>query len=271
VQSSNTGLVKNMKLIQEQNKIAGYLQETFVSTGEFTHFTGRFFKELFRPPYFPREFIKQSFQTGYKSLPLVALTSFIIGLVMTLQSRPSLVEFGAESLLPGMISNSIIKEIGPVITALLCAGKIGSGIGAELGSMRVTEQIDALEVSAINPYKYLVVTRVLATTLMVPLLIIFSDMIGLYGSYIAMNIHTDIGLRRFYTEALIHINFFDVFPALIKSFFFGFFIGIIGCYKGYHAKGGTESVGRAANSAVVSASLAVFVLDMIAVQITDLL
>jgi phospholipid/cholesterol/gamma-HCH transport system permease protein len=170
-----------------------------------------------------------------------------------------------------MISNSIIREIGPVITALLCAGKIGSGMGAELGSMRVTEQIEALEVSAINPYKYLVVTRVLATTFMVPILIIFTDLIGLYGSYIAMNLHTDIGLRRFFVEAMVHINFHDVIPAFIKSLFFGFFIGIIGCYKGYNAKGGTESVGRAANSAVVSASLAVFVLDMIAVQLTDLL
>jgi conserved hypothetical integral membrane protein len=259
------------KPIQQQIGIAGYLEEKLVSAGEFTIFVGRFFKELIRRPYFPRELIKQSFQTGYKSLPLVAITSFIIGLVLTLQTRPSLATFGAESLLPGMISNSIIREIGPVITAIICAGKIGSGIGAELGSMRVTEQIEALEVSAINPYKYLVVTRVLATTLMIPLLVIFTDLIGLFGSYIAMNFHTDITLRRYFTEAMVHIKFFDVFPALIKSVFFGFFIGIIGCYKGYNAKGGTESVGRAANSAVVSASLAVFLIDMIAVQITDLL
>ena len=254
-----------------QASTIGPLKNLSINAGEFTFFVGRFFKELFRPPYFPRELIKQGFQTGYKSLPLTAITSFIIGLVLTLQSRPSLVEFGAESLLPGMISNSIIREIGPVITAVLCAGKIGSGMGAELGSMRVTEQIDALEVSAINPFKYLVVTRVLATTFMVPILIVFTDLIGLYGSYIAMNIHSEIGLHRFFVEAMVHINFHDVFPAFIKSIFFGFFIGIIGCYQGYNAKGGTESVGRAANAAVVSASLAVFVLDMIAVQLTDLL
>jgi phospholipid/cholesterol/gamma-HCH transport system permease protein len=260
-----------MNPVSQPSASGAYIKEIFIHTGAFTQFVGRFFKEVFRPPFFPREFIKQSFQTGYKSLPLVAITSLIIGLVLTLQSRPSLVAFGAESLLPGMISNSIIREIGPMITALLCAGKIGSGIGAELGSMRVTEQIDALEVSAINPYKYLVVTRVLATTFMIPLLIIITDLIGLYGSYIAMNMHTEIGLRRFFTEAMMHIDFRDVFPAFIKSFFFGFFIGIIGCYKGYHARGGTESVGRAANSAVVSASLAVFIIDMIAVQITDLL
>ena len=260
-----------MKSIGIQAKTVGYFENLSVNAGQFTLFVGRFFKELFRPPYFPRELIRQSLQTGYKSLPLVAITSFIIGLVLTLQSRPSLVEFGAESLLPGMISNSIIREIGPVITALLCAGKIGSGMGAELGSMRVTEQIEALEVSAINPFKYLVVTRVLATTFMIPILIVFTDLIGLYGSYIAMNIHSDIGLHRFFVEAMVYIDFHDVFPAFIKSLFFGFFIGIIGCYQGYNAKGGTESVGKAANSAVVSASLAVFVLDMIAVQLTDLL
>jgi phospholipid/cholesterol/gamma-HCH transport system permease protein len=249
----------------------GYFKKIFISAGDFVYFNARFFKQAFKPPYLFREFTRQSFQIGYKSLPLVALTGFIIGLVLTLQSRPSLVEFGAESLLPGMISNSIIREIGPVITALICAGKIGSAIGAELGSMRVTEQIDAMEVSAINPFKFLVVTRVLAATLMVPLLIIFTDAVGLCGSYVAMNIHSDIGFQRYFTEALIHLDFSDIFPALIKSFFFGFAIGIIGCYKGYNAKGGTESVGKAANAAVVSASLAVFVLDMIAVQITDLL
>jgi phospholipid/cholesterol/gamma-HCH transport system permease protein len=256
---------------QQQIQAPGYFKKIFISTGDFIYFNGRFFKEAFKPPYLFKEFARQSFLIGYKSLPLVALTGFIIGLVLTLQTRPSLVEFGAEALLPGMISNSIIREIGPVITALICAGKIGSAIGAELGSMRVTEQIEAMEVSAINPYKYLVVTRVLATTLMVPLLIIFTDAIGLFGSYVAMNIHSDIGLQRFFTEALVRLDFSDIFPAFIKSFFFGFAIGIIGCYKGYNAKGGTESVGKAANAAVVSASLAVFVLDMIAVQIIDLL
>ena len=262
-----------MKAIEHKQTFEepGYFKRLFSGTGDFIYFTGRFFKEILRPPYFLRETIRQCFQIGYKSLPLVAVTAFIIGLVLTLQSRPSLVQFGAESLLQGMISVSIIREIGPVITAIICAGKIGSAIGAELGSMRVTEQIEAMEVSAINPYKYLVVTRVLATTCMIPLLIVFTDAIGLYGSYTAMNIHSDIGLQRFFSEALNHLDFSDILPALIKSIFFGFATGIIGCYKGYNAKGGTESVGRAANAAVVSASLAIFVIDMIVVQITDFL
>jgi len=188
-----------------------------------------------------------------------------------LQSRPSLVTFGAESLLPGMVAVSVIREIGPVITALICAGKIASRIGAELGSMKVTEQIDAMEVSAINPYKYLVVTRVLATTCMVPILVFFADAISLFASYIAMNIHTDITLTRYLSAALSSIDFIDIIPACIKSVFFGFAIGIIGSYKGFTASQGTASVGSAANNAVISSSLAIFIIDMVAVQITDLI
>jgi phospholipid/cholesterol/gamma-HCH transport system permease protein len=208
---------------------------------------------------------------GDKTPFLSGLTGFIMGVVLPLQSRPSMAQFGAISLIPGMVSVSVVREIGPVITAIICAGKIGSRMGAELGSMRVSEQIDAMEVSAINPYRYLVVTRTLATTLMVPLLAIFADLIALVGGYIAMNIHDSTTLQHFFIKAMAHLEFVDVFPALIKTVFFGYFIGIIGCYKGYNARRGTESVGIAANSAVVAASLAVFVIDLFAAQITDLL
>ena len=182
-----------------------------------------------------------------------------------------MVKFGAEAWLPGMVALSLIKEVAPIITALICAGKISSGIGAELGSMKVTEQIDAMEVSAINPFKYLVVTRILATTLMVPLLVVFADCIGIFGGYVGMNIHSDINLYRYINKILESLVFLDIIPATIKTFFFGFFIGMIGCYKGFTASSGTESVGRAANSAVVAASLTIFIIDMIAVQLTDIL
>lgn len=234
-------------------------------------FAARFFKEVWRPPFEFKEFIKQCYAIGYKSLPLVGITGFIMGLVLTIQSRPTLVEFGAESWLPGMVGLSLIREIAPVITALICAGKVASGIGAELGSMKVTEQIDAMEVSAINPYKYLVVTRILATTLMIPLLVIFADVIGVMGGYAGINIHSDVNLYHYLSKVLASLAFLDIFPATIKTFFFGFFIGMIGCYKGFTAANGTESVGKAANSAVVAASLAIFIIDMLAVQITDLL
>lgn len=247
------------------------LKNTFEEVGNATLFAGKFFKELFIPPYELKELRKQCYVIGYKSLPLVAITGFIMGLVLTLQSRPTLVEFGAESWLPGMVALSLIREIAPVITALICAGKISSGIGAELGSMKVTEQIDAMEVSAINPYNYLVVTRILATTLMVPILVIFADAVGILGGYIGINIHDDINFNRYISQIFESLNYSDLIPATIKTFFFGFFIGMIGCYKGFNAANGTESVGKAANSAVVTASLAIFIIDMIAVQLTDLI
>ncbi len=246
------------------------LKNTFTDAGNISLFTARFFKEVLRPPFEIKEFIRQCYVIGYKSLPLVGITGFIMGLVLTLQSRPTLAEFGAESWLPGMVGLSLIREIAPVITALICAGKVASGIGAELGSMKVTEQIDAMEVSGINPYKYLVVTRILATTMMIPLLVIFADAVGIIGGYIGINIHADVNLFRYLSQVLDSLEFLDIVPATIKTFFFGFFIGLIGCYKGYTAANGTESVGKAANSAVVAASLTIFIIDMLAVQLTDL-
>jgi phospholipid/cholesterol/gamma-HCH transport system permease protein len=239
--------------------------------GKVTLFSAKFFKEVFIPRYEFKEFIKQCYIIGYKSIPLVAITGFIMGLVLTLQSRPTLANFGAESWLPGMVALSLIREIGPVITALICAGKVSSGIGAELGSMKVTEQIDAMEVAAINPFKFLVVTRILATTLMIPLLVVLADGVGILGGYIGVNIHGDVSLSRYIAKVFEILTFTDIFPATIKTFFFGFFVGMIGCYKGFNAENGTESVGKAANSAVVTASLTIFIIDMLAVQLTDLL
>lgn len=244
------------------------LKNFFNEAGETTRFALRFFREVLFPPYELKQVIKQSYEIGYKSLPLVGLTAFIIGLVITLQSRPTLVEFGAESWLPAMVSISIVREIGPVITALICAGKIGSSIGAELGSMKVTEQIDAMEVSGNNPFKYIVVTRIISTTLMIPILIIIGDAVALYGAYLAVNIAGSVSMTLFFHQVFESITFTDVIPAFIKSFFFGFAIGLIGCYKGYHSKKGTEGVGRSANSAVVVSSLLVFIIDLMAVQIT---
>ncbi|MGC1389535.1 MAG: ABC transporter permease [Bacteroidales bacterium] len=228
-------------------------------------------KDTFSRDFEFKEFLRQSFKIGYKSLPLISVTGLIMGLVLTIQARPSLVHFGAVSLLPGMVAVSLIREMGPVITALICAGKIGSGMGAELGSMKVTEQIDAMEVSSTNPMKFLVVTRVLAATLMIPLLVIYSDTLGILGSWAGTNIKGDVPFVLFCSQAFSHLEFIDFLPAVIKSFFFGAVIGLVGCYKGYTAGRGTESVGIAANSAVVVSSLLVIIVDLIAVQITDLL
>ncbi len=250
--------------------IAFRIRAFLAETGELAYFAGRFFREVLRPPYEWREFLRQCYQMGNRSLMLVLVTGFIIGLVLTLQSRPTLIEFGAESWMPNMVGISIVREIGPVITALICAGRIASGIGAELGSMRVTEQIDAMEVSGTNPFKYLVVTRIMATTLMLPLLVVFGDFIALYGSALVENLKGGMSFQFYFNTVFNALSYGDFIPATIKSFFFGFVIGLVGCYKGYYCKKGTAGVGKAANTAVVTASLLVFFVDFMAVFVSDI-
>ncbi|MFD1096280.1 MlaE family ABC transporter permease [Salegentibacter chungangensis] len=250
-----------------QNKAIAFFSEI----GALSYFAARFFREVFSRPFEFREFLKQCFNMGNKSLLLVGVTGFILGLVFTLQSRPTLLEFGAVSWMPSMISISIVREIGPVIIALICAGRIGSSIGAELGSMRVTEQIDAMEVSGTNPFKFLVVTRVLAATLMLPILVILGDFIALLGSALIENFKGQVSFLLYFNQAFDALEFSDLIPATIKSFFFGFAIGLVGCFKGYNSSKGTEGVGRASNSAVVFTSLLLFIIDFIAVFIADII
>ncbi len=242
----------------------------FQDVGSVQIFILQTFRESFSFQFEFREFFRQCYQVGNKSMPLISITGLIMGLVLTIQSRPILIQFGAETMLPGMVATSLIREMGPVITALICAGKIGSGMGAELGSMKVTEQIDAMEISSINPMRYLVVTRVYAAILMLPLLVLYADAWGIFGCWLGINIKGDINFILFFSQAFGNLDFIDFLPAVIKTFFFGGIIGFVGCYKGYNAGRGTESVGIAANSAVVLSSLLVIVADMIAVQITDM-
>lgn len=263
-------LSNNHVIMPKTNKIITKLKDFFIEIGDIAYFTGRFFKEVFKRPFEIKELFRQAYNMGNRSLLLVGITGFIIGLVLTLQTRPTLMEFGAVSWMPSMVGISIVREIGPIITALVCAGKIGSGIGAELGSMRVTEQIDAMEVSGTNPFKYLVVTRVLAITLMLPLLVIIGDAVALYGSYLVENVKGNVSFSLYFNKVFEALEFGDIVPATIKTFFFGLAIGIVGCYKGYYCEKGTEGVGAAANSAVVFTSLLLFVIDFIAVFVTDI-
>ena len=246
------------------------VKQFFTEIGDLSYFAARFFKEVLKPPFEFKELLRQCYQMGNRSLILVTVTGFIIGLVLTLQSRPTLIQFGAVSWMPNMVGISIVREIGPVITALICAGRIASGIGAELGSMRVTEQIDAMEVSGTNPFKYLVITRIMATTLMLPILVIYGDLVALYGSALVENLKGDVSFQLYFNTVFDALSFSDLIPATIKSFFFGFAIGLVGCYKGYYSKKGTAGVGVAANTAVVMASLLLFVVDFIAVFISDI-
>ncbi|MDP9076698.1 MAG: ABC transporter permease [Bacteroidota bacterium] len=243
----------------------------FEEIGDQVGFFVQFFKNIFTGGFEWSEFVRQCYEIGYRSMMLVGITSFIMGVVLILQLRPTLVTFGAASMLPKTLSVSFVREIGPVIIAIICAGKIASSIGAELGSMKVTEQLDAMEVSGANPMQYLVVTRILATTFMVPLLSVVGDAIGLFGGFLALNIRDSMSFSLYFTKIVASLDFTDFLPAFIKTIFFGFAIGFVGCYKGFHSNKGTESVGIAANSAVVTASLWIFVIDAIAVQITSLL
>ena len=255
------------KSIEKTSKISTFL----VDTAKVFLFLTRVFKNTFSRGFEFKEFLKHCFQIGNKSFALISITGTIIGLVLTIQSRPILIKFGALNMLPNMVAISLIREMGPVITALICAGKIGSSMGAELGSMRVTEQIDALEVSSANPIKYLIVPRVLAATFMIPLLSIFAIAMGILGGWIGANIKGDLNFVLYISQAFGKVEFMDLIPAVTKTFFFGAVIGLVGCYKGYNAGRGTESVGIAANTAVVTASFLVILVDLIAVQITDLI
>lgn len=246
------------------------IKSFFEEVGDMSRFAGRFFREAVTPPFEFRELLKQCYYMGNKSFFLVVVTGFILGVVFTLQTRPTLEEFGAVAWMPSMISISIVREIGPVIIALICAGRIGSSIGAELGSMKVTEQIDAMEVSGTNPFKFLVVTRIAATTLMIPLLVILGDFIALIGSAIIENMKGDVSFQLYFNQVFDALKFSDLMPATVKTFFFGFAIGLVGCYKGYNSKKGTAGVGKASNSAVVYTSMLLFIIDFIAVFVSDI-
>ena len=234
-------------------------------------FTSQAIIKTLVPPYEFREILRQCYLVGVKTFPLVGFTAFIVGIVFTRQSRPSLVEFGAESWLPALVSLAIVRGLGPLVTALICAGKVGSNIGAELGSMNVTEQIDAMEVSGTDPFRYLVVTRVVATTIMVPVLVIYADALSLFGSFIATSIFSQTSFSLFFQQAFEALSFVDLFSSVFKGFLFGLAIGLVSCYCGYNSSRGTVGVGRAANTSVVTSMFMVFILDLLSLQIIELL
>lgn len=257
------------KTTKRTHYIAPKTDNFFMGLADAFRFVKRFFVEVWLPPYEFKEVIRQCYQIGYNSLPLISLTGFIVGIVFTNQSRPSLAEFGATSWLPALIAIAIVRAMGPLVTALIAAGKVGSSIGAELGSMKVTEQIDAMEVSATNPFKYLVVTRVLATTFMIPILVMYTDFVGLLGSF--LNVHTNekVSLTTFFVQVFDALSFLDITSSLLKSILFGFTIGIVGCYKGWNSPKGTEGVGRAANASVVMAMFLIFIEELLVLQIVN--
>lgn len=235
-----------------------------------SQFILRVIREFFTRKPEIREILKQFYSVGNRSLFLITFTSFLVGIVFTKQSRPSLSSFGAESWLPSLVSQAVVRSLGPLITGLICAGKLGSNIAAELGSMKVTEQIDAMEVSGARPFSFLVVSRIVATTLALPLLVIYADILALLGSYMTTNIYNNTGWQLYFNDVSNSVTYTDIFSSLIKSTFFGFAIGVVGSYAGYYADNGTTGVGKAANTGVVISMLIIFIIDLLGVQITGL-
>jgi phospholipid/cholesterol/gamma-HCH transport system permease protein len=235
--------------------------------GELGIFTWRVMRSVENPPFEGRELLRQLDEIGSKSFPLVALAGAAVGAVLALESRYSLVRFGAKSMLPAAVIFSIIHEMGPIVTGLVVSGRVGAGIGAELGSMQVTEQIDAIEASGVNPYKLLAFTRILACVLMLPLLTLAADFCGVAVGWIADTLVDPISFRRFLNSGLHGTTFADFLAPTLRTAVFGLIIGIIACFQGMSSSGGTEGVGRAATSSVVLSSLFVILADVILVKL----
>jgi phospholipid/cholesterol/gamma-HCH transport system permease protein len=235
--------------------------------GDLGLFGWRVTKAIFSRPFESAEFFRQLDSIGAKSFPLMAIAGAATGVVLSLQTRSSLSRFGARSMLPTVIVFSLIKETGPIITGLVASGRVGAGIGAELGSMRVTEQIDAMEASAVDPHKFLVATRVLACIVAMPLLTIAADFFGVLMGWVACALVEPISLGRFLTNGFQNVAFTDVLPPTLKTAIFGLIIGLVSCFQGMRTRGGTEGVGRSATSSVVLSSLFIIVADVLLVQL----
>jgi phospholipid/cholesterol/gamma-HCH transport system permease protein len=243
------------------------IQEALESVGEFGKFALRVAKSIVQPPYEFREFLHQLDEIGAKSLPLVALAGAATGVVLSLQTRDSLSRFGAKSVLPVVIVFSLIKETGPIITGLVASGRVGAGIGAELGSMKVTEQIDAMEASAVDPHKYLAGTRVLAAIVALPLLTVVADFCGIFAGWFATTMAEPTSLRLFLGNGFRSVTFDDILPPTLKTLVFGMIIGLVSTFQGMRTRGGTEGVGKSATGSVVLSSLLIILADVILVRL----
>ena len=268
IYSGDTSLPEpQTNFIQLGELIKDFLASFFEWFGELGIFCGRLVRAAITPPFEGRELIRQLDEVGSKSLLLVSLAGAAVGVVLSLETSASLSRFGAKSMLPSVIMLSLIRESGPIITGLIVCGRVGAGIGAELGSMKVTEQIDAMEASAVNPYRFLVVTRVLACTLVLPLLTLAADFWGIVMGWVANTLNDPISFRLFLDAGLKSVNFNDFLPPTIKTAVFGLIIGLIACFQGMRATGGTAGVGRAATNSVVLSSLFIILADVLLVRL----
>jgi phospholipid/cholesterol/gamma-HCH transport system permease protein len=237
------------------------------AVGDISLFGARAAVDAFRPPFEFRETSRQLYELGLRSAPLIAVSGFAVGVVLSMHTRASLERFGAESMIPAGLAMALVRETGPLTCALLLSGRIGAGIGAELGAMRVTEQIDALEATAVDAFKYLVVTRMIACIIALPILTTILNFCGILGGYIAEAAITGMSLPLYMRRAFSLVNFTDYIPATLKTMVFGYLIAIVSSYLGYNASEGTAGVGRASTRAVVFSSIVLIVVNVLLVRL----
>ncbi len=238
----------------------------FLWTGDAALFAFRVVRDAFRAPWEVVEITRQIFELGWRSLPLIAAAGFAVGAVMSMHTRASLERFGAEALIPAGLALALFKETGPLVTGLLFAGRVGAGIGAELGAMRVTEQIDALESLAVDSFKYLVVTRVAACVLVLPILTTVMNFTGIAGGFIAETAVSGMSFALYWERAWSLVNYADYIPATLKTCVFGFLIGSVSSFLGYTTTGGTAGVGQASTRSVVITSILLIVSNVVLVK-----
>lgn len=253
-------------MVDDARAPLGHLGNYLAAAGDGGLFAIRALVEAFRPPYEVRETLKQIFELGCRSVPLIAAAGFAVGIVLSMHTRASLERFGAESLIPAGLAIALVRETGPLTAALLLSGRIGAGIGAELGAMRVTEQIDALEACAVDSFKYLVVTRMVACVVALPILTTVMNVTGMLGGFVAETSITGMPLRMYVTTAFSPIGFSDLIPATLKTAVFGFIIAVVASYLGVNTRGGTEGVGRASTRSVVIASILLIMTNVLLVR-----
>ena len=236
-------------------------------TGEIVIFGFRALRDAFIPPYEPAEVIRQIYDIGWRSLPLIALAGVAIGVVLSMHTRASLERFGAEAMIPAGLAIALIRETGPLVTGLLVSGRVGAGIGAELGAMKVTEQIDALEAVAVDSFKFLAVTRILACIIAMPLLTLVMDFCGIAGGFLAETMISGMSWELYVQRAFSLIEFNDFIPATMKTAVFGMIIGTTACHLGFTTTQGTEGVGRTSTRSVVLASMMIIVSNVVLVKL----
>jgi phospholipid/cholesterol/gamma-HCH transport system permease protein len=235
--------------------------------GEVSAFALKAGREIFIPPFEIRETLRQVYELGFRSAPLIAVSGLAVGVVLSMHTRASLERFGAESLIPSGLAIALVRETGPLTAALLLSGRIGAGIGAELGAMRVTEQIDALEASAVDSFRYLVVTRVIACIIALPILTTVMNFAGILGGFIAERAASGMSFRLYFTRSFSLIGLSDYIPATMKTMVFGFIIATVSSYLGFTTESGTEGVGRASTRSVVLSSMLIIVSNVILVRL----